>query len=182
MPPKANLSDDEKRKWGEILKYFKSHPEMLLEMMPENVHFKFQNKNSLHRKGQSLIPDLGVVPPQSGHLGPKQFEKEHLRNKSYGELRKAHNQMYNQQLNPIVAKYSAKDNINLRPNNTPNGNPTKHQNPYFKPNTANQPTGEYQTPSFLTNNILNTVNKTVYKVNLSSESPKIIKFRLELLH
>ena len=159
------------------MKFFKKNPDMLLQLMPDNFNFGLvPNKQSLSRKGQSLIPDLGVVPPQSGHIGLKRFENDmmHTRKKSFGELRKGQNPLYKFQLNqpnPTVAKYTSNETLGLRQNNTPSdankNKMSKLPHHYFKPNTAaNRTLNEYQTPNFMANNIVKTVNKTVYKVRL----------------
>jgi len=144
MPPNVNLSDEEKWKWNEIMKYFKKNPEMLLELMPEDVDVSFTHKKkSQPRKGMSMIPDLDVVPPQSGHM----------RKKSYSNVR---HPLKNYPDQTVLSQQQKKVT------------PVKVPSHYFKPNTAiNRTSEDYvsQTPSFLTSNIVNTVNKTVYKVS-----------------
>jgi hypothetical protein len=39
MPPNANLTDEEKWKWNEIMKFFKKHPEILINLMPDDMNF-----------------------------------------------------------------------------------------------------------------------------------------------
>lgn len=85
MPNGGNLTDEEKFKWTEIMKFFKQNPNMLLEMMPDPMMqndtdgktFKTLHTNSkaLSRKGKSMIPDLGVVPPQSS-IGFNSYQQE----------------------------------------------------------------------------------------------------------
>lgn len=175
MPPNAHLTEEEKYKWNEIMKYFKKNPEMLIELMPDNVNFSFApTKKSLSRKGQSMIPDLGVVPPQSGHLDLKKYELDatHKRKKSYGDLRNGSASYYKhhlQPMNPTVGKVAHKDAFNYQSNNTPseasNNLPIKSQNNYKPGTAAIRLGGEYQAPNFVPSNLVNTVNKTVYKVS-----------------
>jgi hypothetical protein len=120
-----------------------------------------------------MIPDLGIVPPQSGHLGLKKFEKEinHNRKRSQGDLKanlhKLQKQQQLYQINPGQSKYSANDPM-LRQNNTPSQTQfQKFTGNYFKPNTAVNRTDEFQSPSFIPANIVQTVNKTSYKVRVS---------------
>ena len=66
MPSGKNLTDEEKFKWREILAFMKQNPEIMLDLMPDNVNINFrENNKTQHRKGYSMIPELGVVPPQS---------------------------------------------------------------------------------------------------------------------
>lgn len=75
IPNNGNLTGEEKFKWNEIMAFFKQNPNMLLEMMPDSLIQHNQeikpiktlsiNSKALSRKGKSMIPDLGVVPPQS---------------------------------------------------------------------------------------------------------------------
>ena len=75
IPNNGNLTDDERWKWNEIMSFFKQNPNMLLDFMPDAMlqnndikSYKTLNMHNkaLSRKGKSMIPDLGVVPPQSG--------------------------------------------------------------------------------------------------------------------
>jgi hypothetical protein len=160
LPPSKNLRADEMIKWNEIMKFFKKHPEMLLELMPDgmNMQINSQNKQKVSSKrGQTMIPELGVVPPQQS--GPFGFNSNHNRKKSHGDLNNTNNSFKRETLNPTVAKFSNPSTFPQRVSDTPSEtyNITSNKNK-FKPNTPN----EYQTAKFLENN---TVNKSDYKVN-----------------
>ena len=151
-----NLSEEEKRKLQEMMTYFNKNPESLLEFVPESTNFKFLNSKN-HRKshskrGQCMIPELGIVPPQSGHIGLKYNNKAHNRKKSYGDIRNS-NRSFNKRhlLNPTVAQFD-KNISQLK----------TIQN--MKPSTAKEAAFlEYNSPNFMPN-IQKKMNNTVYKV------------------
>ena len=88
IPNNGNLTEEEKFKWNEIMKFFKQNPNMLLEMMPDSMYqqdadiksYKTLNMHykALSRKGKSMIPDLGVVPPQSS-LSFNSYQQESMK-------------------------------------------------------------------------------------------------------
>lgn len=149
------------------MKFFKRHPEMLLELMPDGVNLQVAptNQKSLSKRGQCMIPELGIVPPQSGLFGLN-TSSNHNRKKSHGDLRHMNNSFNRQSLNPTVAKFSNPSNFAQKVNNTPSdGSNLNSAKNYFKPSTAN----EYHTPNFIGDKqIVGAANKTVYKVRLAT--------------
>ena len=179
MPSGKNLTDEEKFKWREILAFMKQNPEIMLDLMPDNVNINFrENNKTQHRKGYSMIPELGVVPPQS-QLGSNKMGIEddsmisYRKNQSFGESKFSSDSYHKPSIYNITNKLKKNEDMIVKPHNTPHNSnrflSNNLNNPY-KPNTANKTINEHQTPSFLASNIVNTVNKTVYKVK--------IKFRL----
>ena len=73
----------------------------------------------------------------------------------------------------MVAKYTNDLQDSSKANNTPNSTnkilASNVEAQKFKPNTAaNRTLNDYTNPNFLTHNIINTVNKTVYKARVAA--------------
>jgi hypothetical protein len=177
MPSNKNLTVDEKQKWNEIMAFLKQNPGMLLDLMPDGVQFDFprEEKNDFARKGQSMIPDLDVVPPPSDHLEKRSSKGDsvisHTKNQSFGDSKFSSDSYQKRGLFPInknLNKLGKNDVLLQKPHNTPSDSNkmwvAQFSKKTGKPATANRAAADYQTPSFLTSNIINTVNKTVYKV------------------
>jgi len=156
--------------------FLKQNPGVLLDLMPDNVDFDFRNDNQdFEHIGHSMIPDLGVVPPQSGQINKKIKDDNsmysHYRKHSLGDSKFSADSYKNRGLLPIkqsLSKLANGDKLMEKPHNTPSSSNklylSNYSKPSIKPNTATKAVNDYQTPSFLTSNIVNTVNKTVYKV------------------
>ena len=174
MPSGKNLTDEEKFKWREILAFMKQNPEILLDLMPDNVDINFrENNKTQHRKGYSMIPELGVVPSQS-HLGSNKMGVEdesmisYHKNQSFGESKFSSDSYQKPSIFNISSKLKKNEDMIVKPYNTPHSSnrflSSNLSTKSFKPNTADKTVNNYQTHSVLVSNILNTVNKTVYKV------------------
>ena len=174
IPSGKNLTDEEKFKWREILAFMKQNPEILLDLMPDNVNINFRdNDKTQHRKGHSMIPELGVVPPQS-HLGSNKIGAEddsmisYRKKQSFGESKFSSDSYQKTSIFDISNKLKKNEDMIVKPHNNPHSSnrflPSNLNRKPFKPNTANKIVDNNQTPSFLASNILSTVNKTVYKV------------------
>lgn len=182
MTNTKNLTDDEKQKWREIMIFLKQNPEVLLEIMPEGMEFDFRahNKSAYGKQGQVSIPDLGVVPPQAESITKQRQLNDSSavsnninQNHSFGESKFSSDSYQKQSLYHISNTFTKPlqgEELLTKPHNTPNNNNKMWNSNISKKNmkpgtAANRTVNEYQTPSFLTSNIVNTVNKTVYKVS-----------------
>lgn len=99
-----------------------------------------------------------------------------IENKSHGDLNQLSNsyiQSYPHLMSQMIAKYTNEISESLNVNNTQNQAKkviaSDYESQKFKPNTvANRTMNDYTNPNFLTNNIINTVNKTVYKARVAA--------------
>ena len=76
-------------------------------------------------------------------------------------------------MSQMIAKYTNDISDSIKPNNTPNDIKkmlsSNLDSQKFKPNTAvNRTLNDYSSPNYLTHNIINTVNKTVYKARVAA--------------
>ena len=102
-----------------------------------------------------MIPDLGVVPPQSGHIDLNYNNKSHNRKKSQGDIRQSNRSFNRHLLNSKGGQYD-KSVHHL----------STIQN--IKPSTAKESAFiESNSPNFMPN-IQKKMNSTVYKVSLPS--------------
>lgn len=144
-----NLSHNDRHKLSKAMKYFSKNPKSLLDLVPEDsrssVASKSQQKNH-SRRGQCMIPDLGIVPPQSGVVNKT---GKHLRKKSYNGFEGSNTSLNRELMNPTVARFEK----NLKTIN------------HVKPATANEASfNEYSYPNFMPN-INQKVSSTMYKVS-----------------
>ena len=100
-----------------------------------------------------MIPELGIVPPQSGHMGMKINDKNHMRKKSHGDIRLGNNSFNRQFLNPARTQFDKKSQLrtmnNIKPATAHEAGFNEYNSPNFMPNIQEKAKG----------------NNTVYKVN-----------------